>query len=157
MPCAHNICNICLCANICLWNAYNEYTLMERIFFGFTVELSTDDSMLQISVSASDAAICLIKSVNASERAFVDADSHLFQQTYCQRPYRTPIVNIEIFMKTPQDASCAPYRPIWSLPFWLHDDWKSTGGSHDPQTCQGWVRRYNWIALEFTRSRLEHL
>ena len=32
------------------------------------------------------------------------------------------------FQKTPQDASCASYRPIWSFPFWLHDDWKSAGG-----------------------------
>ena len=54
-------------------------------------------------VSASDAAICLIKSVNASERAFVDADSHLFQQTYCQ------------YLKTLQDTNCK-YQNLYEDP-----------------------------------------
>ena len=54
-------------------------------------------------VSARDAAICLIKGVNASERAFVDADSHPFQQTYCQ------------YLKTLQDTSCK-YRNLYEDP-----------------------------------------
>ena len=32
------------------------------------------------------------------------------------------------FWKTPQDATCASYRPIWSFPLWLHDDWKVPEG-----------------------------
>ena len=61
-------------------------------------------------VSARDAAICLIKSVNASERAFVDADSHLF--LCCSQQ---PIVNICFLMKTLQDASCQ-YRTLYEDP-----------------------------------------
>ena len=62
-------------------------------------------------VSASDAAICLIKSVNASERAFVDADSHLF--LCCSQQ---AIVYIRLFMKTPQlqEASCQ-YLTLYKL------------------------------------------